>query len=622
MKHSITLLSALSLTAALAGTPLSTTRAASQAVTITVTRSDDPTPGSVTATCGFTSGVFTAATDGCSFRRAVLEAAGRPQTDRPITIEFNLAANDPNKDLTAAGTWTIVLGGTLPPLRTPSIANKNGQVTIDGASQPNGRTNAPPIVLEMGDNAWSIESTNNVFRNLSFKKIGGLDFKTGANDNLVERVWMGLTDDGTAMDLRTPANPVRLAIGGGVIFRGNTSGNTVRESKFMGSYTPAINTELNTTNHRAISNTIGLRADGTMPAVPAALRCLKSLDFDPSNWYGGWGISIAGTGHTVSGNAIAGLHRLMTANETPAVAIDVLGVNHSVTNNSIGLDTNGAEVGTCSTGIKVAGNNTAITQNTLAGVTTGFEAAGSETLDYAIMANDSSPTFGRITVRGNIVRNSPGRVYGFGPAIPNFLKTYAPARVTSINGTQISGTAGLGSPCGGCTIDLYGDDNDNNGELLELLGTTTADANGVWSITLPAPLAPNTFLRTMSTAPTGGIIGSYGAGTTTRTSTPYFALNTPVISGALNSAAGITQTFVISTYGIAVQTPITYTFESTGFTSSTQLLNSTVVQIPYRWTSAGVKQVKVTATNDVGSVSTTFTVTVTGGTVHLPFVRK
>ena len=120
-----------------------------QAVTtIVVDTSTDPDPGSNTDTCTFTQGaiLFPDADGLCSFRRALREAAGRPQSDRPIAIEFNLGASDPGRDLAVAGTWTIVLAAnnSLPPLKTDTILNKNGQVTIDGATQPQGRSDGPP----------------------------------------------------------------------------------------------------------------------------------------------------------------------------------------------------------------------------------------------------------------------------------------------------------------------------------------------------------------------------------------------------------------------------------------------------------------------------------------------
>jgi len=126
------------------------------ATTITVNTSADLDSGSLTKTCTYTAGIYVAAGDGCTLRRAILEAAARPQADRPIAIQFNLAANDPNKDKEVVGTWTLPIAGALPPLKTDTILNKNGQVTIDGDTQSGGRTTGPKIIIDTNDNSFTI----------------------------------------------------------------------------------------------------------------------------------------------------------------------------------------------------------------------------------------------------------------------------------------------------------------------------------------------------------------------------------------------------------------------------------------------------------------------------------
>ncbi len=159
------------------------------ATVITVDTSTDLDSGSGARTCTFTSGVFVAATDGCTLRRALLEAAARPPGDRPIAIRFNLSNADPNKDLEVSGTWTLPIDDTLPPLKTASILNKTGQVTIDGATQPGGRTDGPKIIVDTNDFSLQVESTDNVIRNLSVKGGGAIFLKE--DGNLVEKIWMG-----------------------------------------------------------------------------------------------------------------------------------------------------------------------------------------------------------------------------------------------------------------------------------------------------------------------------------------------------------------------------------------------------------------------------------------------
>lgn len=110
---------------------------------IIVDTSADLNPGSNTQTCTYSSGaIFVPATDGCTLRRAIREAAARPPADRPIAIVFDLANDDPNANLEVNGTWTLPITAALPPLRTASILNINGQVTIDGATQPAGAATA------------------------------------------------------------------------------------------------------------------------------------------------------------------------------------------------------------------------------------------------------------------------------------------------------------------------------------------------------------------------------------------------------------------------------------------------------------------------------------------------
>jgi hypothetical protein len=268
-------------------------------------------------------------------------------------------------------------------------------------------------------------------------------------------------------------------------------------------------------------NLIGTRADGTVPNVPPAAQCLRSLTRDPQNWYGGWGIAINGSNNEVTGNRIAGLHILQTANATPPLAIEIFGTGHTISDNIIGVDSAGTKVGVCGQGIKVSGSNTQIVDNTITRSRTGFEDAE----ETAILASDTSPTFGQITVRRNLVEAGPGEIYAFGAGIPAVLRQFRPAEITSINGLEVRGGNGPGSPCPGCLIDFYLDNNDDVDEALSYLGSTVAAANGTFTFTLPAALAPGTGIRTSSTTQSAGVIGNYLAGTTTEFSPLYEPIN-------------------------------------------------------------------------------------------------
>lgn len=479
-----------------------------QAVTtITIDTIADLNSGSNTQTCAFTSGVFVAATDGCTFRRAIREAAARPPADRPIAIVFDLPS-----DAATDGVWTLPIVATLPPLRTASIINKTGEVTIDGATQPGGRTTGPKIIFDTNDFSLEVESENNTIRNLSFQGGGVIFLKE--DGNIVENIWMGLSADGQSMVFRDPARPDRMA-GGGIFI--SSDNNIVRNNVITGAFARAVDINSGTRNNLIQDNLIGTRADGTVPSVPTAAQCLRSLSRDPQNWYGGWGIALSGSNHEVTGNRIAGLHILQTANSTPPLAIEIFGANHLIKDNIIGVDSAEQQVGVCGQGIKVSGNNTQIVENTIVRSRVGFEGI----VPTAILASDTSPTFGQITVQGNIVEAGPGEVYSFAAGIPRVLREFQPAAITSIDGVTVQGTSGANSPCPGCRIDFYSDNDDDVAEALSYLGSTIADDEGNFTFTLDAELAPDTGIRTSSTTQSAGVIGNYLAGTTTTFSQLY-----------------------------------------------------------------------------------------------------
>lgn len=499
------------------------------ATQIVVTTTLDLDSGSVTKTCGFTGGIYKPASDGCTLRRAILDAAARPPEERPIQISFQIPPTDPNHNLEVTGTWTIQVNAALPPLKTASILDKTGQVTIDGSTQPGGRTNGPPIIIATGDHSLEVESTENVIRYLAFKGGGIISLKE--DGNTVENMWMGLSDDGTEIAFRDLTNPQRMA--GGGVFVDKSDNNTVRQSVISGAFAPAVYISFGD-NNTVTLNRIGTRADGTVPPVPAPSRCLRSLNRDPQNWYGGWGIRLSGSNNTITQNQIAGLHILQSANDTPPTAIEISGADHTVSGNFIGIGagTPPVGVGVCGQGILVSGSGTNILENFIYASRTGFGSNQGETLNTAILASDSSPTFGQITVRGNRVQNGPGLVYQFGPGIPQLLKLFKPAKITQIDGKMVTGTSGDGSPCPGCIIDFYQDDLNDNQEALSYLGSTTAENDGSFTFEMAAELAEGRGVRTASTTASAGIIGSYLAGTTTVLSelyVPGYNIYLPVI---------------------------------------------------------------------------------------------
>lgn len=582
---------------------------------ITVDASDDPDSTSLRYTCTFTQGaIFVPAPDGkCTFRRAINEAAARPQSDRPILIQFNLPANDPGKDLEVSGTWTLQVDAALPPLKTDSIIDKTGQVTIDGSTQPGGRSDGPAIIIDTNDNSLEVESTDNVIRDLAFKGGGVIFLKE--DGNTVENIWMGLTDDGQSIAFRDTSDYKRMA-GGGVFI--SSDGNTVQNSTISGAFAKAIDINSGNSNNLITMNQIGTRADGTVPSVPEAIQCLRSFSYDPANWYGGWGIAIAGSNNEVSRNRIAGLHILQSQNDSPPTAIEIFGADHTVTQNIIGMAKGGDKAGVCGQGIKVSGSGTQIMDNTIVRSRTGFEGNDGKALDMAILASDTSPLFGQITVRGNVVVDGPGRVYGFGPGIPDTLKLFKPARIASINGVTVSGGNGESSPCPGCLIDIYLDDDDETAETLEHLGSATADANGDFSFTMSQPLSAGEGLRTNSTTQSGGVIGSYGAGTTTKTSKLFLPMTGLNIDGPTAGQTGVQYQFQIEVSPAGATSPFTYTADATDMSTQSLVSESSMVTVPYAWVTGGTKTIEVTVANDLGSLTATHQIEISGSSSGTP----
>jgi hypothetical protein len=144
--------------------------------------------------------------------------------------------------------------------------------------------------------------------------------------------------------------------GGGVFITAND--NIVQDNVIAGAFAKAVDVGSGVQNNVIQRNRIGTRADGSVPAVPAAAQCLRSFNYDTQNWYGGWGIAISGSNNKVLENRIAGLHILQSANDTPPIAIELFGANHLVQDNVIGVDSAGSQVGVCGQGIKVSGSGT------------------------------------------------------------------------------------------------------------------------------------------------------------------------------------------------------------------------------------------------------------------------
>jgi len=279
------------------------------------------------------------------------------------------------------------------------------------------------------------------------------------------------------------------------------------------------------------------------------------------------------------------------------------------------VDSAGREVGVCGQGIKVSGHDTQILDNTMIKSRGGFETTSGPVMDAAILLSDSSPTFGQVTVRRNIVKDGPGTVIDMGPSIPSSLRLFKPAKVTSINGTTVSGASGDGSPCPNCLVDLYLDDLDSTEEALQVLASVTADADGNFTATLTQTLAADRGIRTGSTTQSSGVIGSFGAGTSMALSklyTPAVAPTGLTITGPTEGLVNTPYTFTVTVLPAGVTTPITYEVQITDRSTPlvTVLNNAQVTAKNIFWQTAGTKTLEVTATNAAGTAHKAHTIVI------------
>ncbi|MEM7134138.1 MAG: hypothetical protein AAF702_48050 [Chloroflexota bacterium] len=581
--------------------------------TITVNTTSDPDATTASRSCTLNGNGVRPAEDGlCSLRRAIIEASKRNLADRPILIAFDLPADEENS---VAGTWTINIEAGLPGIETlSSVVEPESMVTIDGATQPGGRTDGPAVFINTSG-PLSLNRNGNTIRNLGFYGGGTIQLSRASSrdrqgNQLVENVWMGLSEDGQSMVLEDEDNPNGLA-GGGITIN-QSDGNIVRNNVVVGATGRAINI-LTGDDNEVTGNLIGTRADGTVPIVPAANQCIRSLLYDPNNWYGGWGIQVSGADNMITNNRIAGLHQVQTANETSPMAIDVSNAENAlIQNNIIGIDSAGNEVGVCGIGINAigksitsSGDSIKLIENTIVRSRKGFEEPESDTAIYL------GGTSG-ITVQGNIIRDATEKVIGFSSQVPTFWRNFEPAKITDIEGTSVSGKSGADSPCPNCVIELFLDDLDNQQEALEMVGTATADANGMWSTTLTKAVPDGMALRTTSTTQDVNIIGTLDRGTSTKMSGLQVPPTNIEIEGPTEGFTGIDYTFDYQVLIEQVMTPLTMTVSATDQETFVTTINKTNEDFVGRWASPGTKTITIRAENCLGAVTRTHQIEIAG----------
>jgi parallel beta-helix repeat protein len=618
-------------------TPMGTNTVAAggATTTITVDSSEDLSNSSNfdNHTCTYTSGaIFFPAPDGkCTLRRAILEAGVRPDVDRPISIEFNLLTNDPNYDV-GLQVWTVEIDESeVWELDRRFITDDGGQVTIDGDTQPGGRTDGPKIMVNTNrDNeptfgrSLEVRTSGNVIRNLGF--IGGGQIILYEGSNVVEDNWMGLTADGSGLSLASTASSQAersLARGGIIMPNEDSDNNIIRGNHIIGAFERAIRITSSGDNNEITNNMIGMNADGLVPAPhDTGVDCTRELDYNASFWYGGRGIQVTGSNNSVTGNRIAGLHVTQSTNDTPPISMEISGSGHTITGNIIGRDVANHNIGVCGQGMLLQGTEHLVELNTIVHSRNGFEPNDDGTdFDTAMLTQSFASGSNRwITVRKNIVMDAdqsthPDHVYRFAsPGVPVELRQFNPAKVTSISGVSVSGTQGddavlpgptiISAACPNCQIYLYADDLDGRIEAHEFLGEATANGSGNWTATLSRPLTAVEGLRTQSMANGNGVMHNFGTGTTSKLSDnlylPPQAPTSVTISGPTTGIVGIEYVFAITVNPANVSLPIDYHIEG-DLTTIDESISDNEVVLRVTWASAGSKSFTVTADNGIGS---------------------
>ncbi len=472
-------------------------------------------------TCSFSAGLngalFSPAPNNkCTLRRAVLEAGVRPDSDRPIRIEFNIPENDPNFDA-ALNIWEVQIDSSfIWEIDRRFISDDGGQVTIDGKTRPDG---GPAIMINTNSenspifgSSLEVRTANNTFRNLGFH--GGGQIILYEDHNLVENIWMGLSNDGLQMKLASTASSqaMRSMARGGIIMPNSASdNNTIRNNRIIGANERAIRVTSTGSDNLIENNFIGMNANGDVP-VASTINCSRSSDYNPALWYGGRGIQVTGSHNTIQNNRLAGLHVTQSTNETPPITMEIFGIDNLVTGNVVGIDANGKKVGTCGQGLLLGGSESIATGNHFYFTRNGFDPSdiGDEPDSVIITQSFLEQGSRWIKVWNNIIEGGNNdeanfHAYRFAEGVNEDLRKFIPAKITSISGTTVSGTNGdrllpitVDPFCPNCTVYLYLDDTDDRIESFELLGTALADSNGDWETTISRPLTPGEGIRTQS----------------------------------------------------------------------------------------------------------------------------
>lgn len=460
----------------------------------------------------------------CTLRRAVIQARGLTPAQRPVLIAFNIPTSDPGYN-SILDIWKISFSGYSAAAQS-TLRYLNGDIIIDGSTQPGGRSSGPKIILygpltgsKDGIKLGETQSQNN-------NQIYGLAFQNFAthiyinsSNNWIEDNWFGLTNSGTGPLLRN-GNPQDGSGSSGVAISDGTTGNTIQSNVFLG--LDGVAAAIRGSSNNFLDNYVGTAANGTVPGKVSDPDLLCTTE----DWLGGGGISVegvvySGVNHRIVGNTFAGLRQEIFTMSAQPDAIRVSGTYHLIENNKIGIDAASTEVGVCGRGIFLSGSPHDMEVRSNAIVDSRLS---------AISLND--PLYDAVLLRGNTIKKSTGwpsvtgnpkpeNAIQLGTSLPDPLENFIPAKVTSIAGTSVYGTSGQGSPCANCIIELFLDDTDGVVEALQSLRVVTADANGNWFALLPNKIPAGYGLRTTSTTTKFNTISNISANTTTGLSQLY-----------------------------------------------------------------------------------------------------
>ncbi len=453
----------------------------------------------------------------CTLRRAIVQAVD-DETERPVLIKFDIPKTDQGYNSTL-GVWELEIYKTT---RTEVYRRlKYGQITIDGTTQPGGRSGGPKIILIgpgtgnktgliVGNSATGADDEN-VIRGLGFQNLK-THMYVNSNDNLIEDNWFGLTSNGKGVYLRDD-EPEDGSGNAGVALSAGVQDNMISDNVFLGfdGVAAAFRGERNEFS----SNYVGTDAAGKVPG--------KQTDPDlictPVDWLGGGGLSMEGDQHQIKDNIFAGLRQEIFHGSTQPDAISATGEDHQISENQIGKAKDGLNVGVCGRGVYLHGSPEGVLVNHNIIINPGYSGISLN----GVLADAN-------TFRSNVIKNrfqwteddfnpAPEDAIQLGPSIP--FRDFNPARVTKIDGKTVKGTNGYNSPCPKCVVELFLDDNNGIKEALQSLAVVTADDNGNWTAQIPSELTTDQRIRTTSTTAKYNTIPNTSAGTTTALSGLY-----------------------------------------------------------------------------------------------------